>query len=270
MKNKVLAFLVILAGPGAAVAQGAAAYDSALSGARALGLAALTDEIPPASGPERAPAKPEFLPLPEGCLNMPVLYSVGVTLYSNGEKLGDTVSSYKGACSGDVAWLDTSGYLYKNKTKLGQYSRPLEIATYTGDVIWADRQNVLRKNAETLGAAKSYKYSHYTGIVVWTDNSDILHKDGQELGRARSDVMSDHTGDVIWIDRGDVLHKNAETLGRPKSYAVAERTGDVAWLDGSSTLYLNSAEVGANCKEYKLREDGKMLWWDNRGDIHFR
>lgn len=274
MKNKILALVIILAGTGAAFAQSSAILNGAAAGLKSLGLPAATQaldaDIPAAPAPEKATINIPTVVLPLDCQNMPMLYTVNGDLYANGVKVGDRVSQFKGACNGEVAWTDTYGNLYRNRTELGRSVQSFEIALYTGDVFWKDNYGTLRKNVDEIGRAQSYKVSDYTGIVAWTDNYGVLHKDAKELGRASAYQITGHTGDVVWTDNYSVLHKNTEALGRAGRFQVADRTGDVAWTDNYSVIYFNKAELGYRCQNFTLRADGRLVWWDSYGNSHYR
>ncbi len=279
-KNKVrsmqiLAGVFILAGSGAVSAQmNGALKDRAVSDAGALGLPGAALEVPAVNVPFPAAANYVFYPnpnaLPENCTNMPVVYTKDNDIYKNGEKLGSDVSSYKGACSGDVAWRDSYGRIYRNKTQLGDSGQEFLIALYTGDVFWKDNYGNLHKNSAQIGNARTYAVADHTGDVAWLDDYGRLYRNGTQLGDASRYQITGHTGDVVWLDGYGTLHKNAEELGQSSNFMVADRTGDVAWMDHYSRLYLNKAQVSASCQSFNLREDGKLLWRDSNGDDHYQ
>jgi len=208
--------------------------------------------------------------LPENCGNMPVMYTKDGDLYRNGQKLGSNVSSYKGACSGDVAWRNSYGDLYKNTDKLGGSSQNFEIALYTGDVFWTDNYGRLHKNSSGIGDAQTFQVADHTGDVAWRDNYGRLYKNGEELGSSSRYQIAGYTGDVVWVDGYGTLYKNQEKLGDSSRFSVAERTGDVAWMDPYSRLYMNKTQISSNCQSFELREDGKLLWRDSYGDYHYQ
>lgn len=224
--------------------------------------------LPQAAVPARAFAQTQPQ-LPENCAAMPVLYVQDGDLYRNGKKLGDNVSSYKGACTGDAAWRDTYGRVYKNEKQLGGSVSEYRIALYTGDVLWTDSYGRLYRDAAEIGSAQVYMLSDWTGDVAWRDSFGNLYKNSVKLGGANRFQMASHTGDVVWADSFGHLYKNTERLGDSNNYFVADRTGDVAWMDSFSNLYLNKTRVSSSCQRFELREDGKLLWVDSSGDYHY-
>jgi hypothetical protein len=240
------------------------------SAAEQLGIGAIAVELPEVSGPA-VPAR-AFLPagqLPENCASMPVLYVRNGDLYKNGKKLGSNASAYKGACSGDVAWRDSYGHVYKNETELGGSVSDFRIALYTGDVVWTSSYGSLYKNSTEIGRAQIFMVADWTGDVAWRDNYGTLYKNSAKLGGASRFQVAGHTGDVVWSDNYGGLYKNLEKLGDSSNYFVADRTGDVAWKDSFSNLYLNRTRLATNCQSFELREDGKLLWTDSWGEYHY-
>jgi hypothetical protein len=247
--------------------------DSLASGAAALGFQLPGGELPAVALPGIPARARAFQPaanvLPENCLNMPMLYVKNGDLYKNGKKLGGNASSYKGACSGDAAWRDSYGRIYKNEAELGSSAQNFEIALYTGDVFWKNSYGRLYKNSSEVGSAQVFIIADWTGDVAWRDSYGNLYKNSEKLGDSGRFQMAGHTGDVVWVNNFGTLYKNREELGRSNNFFVADRTGDVAWLDGFSNLYLNKTRVSTSCQRFELREDGKLLWVDNFGEYHY-
>ncbi len=279
MKNRIfrlqrLVGILLLASSGAAFAQmDGALKDRIFSDAKALGLPDTFKEAPAVEVPLPVAAalvlRPAHRILPENCSNMPVMYTRNGDLYKNGQKLGSNVSSYKAACSGDVAWRDGYGAIYKNETNLGDSSRNFEIALYTGDVFWRNSYGRLYKDSSEIGNARTFAVADHTGDIAWRDNYGRLYKNGIELGNSNRYQIVGHTGDVVWVNNYGILCKNQEELGNSSRFAVAERTGDVAWKDSYSRLYLNKTQIASNCRSFELREDGKLLWRDMSGEYHY-
>jgi len=247
--------------------------DSLVTGAAALGFTLPGGELPAVNLPgipARARAfQPAANALPENCPNMPVLYVKNGDLYKNGKKLGRNASAYKGACSGDAAWRDSYGRIYKNEAELGSSAQDFEIALYTGDVFWKNSYGRLYRNSAEVGSAQVFIVADWTGDVAWRDPYGRLYKNSEELGASSRFQMASHTGDVVWTDSFGNLYKNREKLGSSNNFFVADRTGDVAWLDGFSNLYLNKTRISSSCQRFELREDGKLLWVDNFGEYHY-
>ena len=147
--------------------------DSLVTGAAALGFTLPGGELPAVNLPgipARARAfQPAANALPENCPNMPVLYVKNGDLYKNGKKLGRNASAYKGACSGDAAWRDSYGRIYKNEAELGSSVQDFEIALYTGDVFWKNSYGRLYRNSAEVGSAQVFIVADWTGDVAWRD-----------------------------------------------------------------------------------------------------
>ena len=259
--------------PAAMASAQAPAGGTLIGGAAALGYAVPAGELPRvalpgALVPPRA-VQPQPGALPENCANMPVLYVRNGDLYKNGKLVGNNVSSYKGACSGEVAWRDSYGRVYKDQAELGRSVSDFRIALYTGDVVWTDSYGRLYKNKTEIGGAQVFLLADWTGDVAWRDSYGRLYKNAKELGSANRFQIAGHTGDVVWSDSYGTLYKNLDKLGDSDNYFVADRTGDVAWLDHYSNLYLNKTRISTSCQRFELREDGKLLWVDNFGEYHY-
>lgn len=257
----------------AAFAQPAGPAASLIAGAAALGSPVPGGELPEVTLPQ-APVSPRLVQpapggLPENCSNMPVLYVKDGDLYKNGKKLGDNVASYKGACSGDAAWRDSYGRIYRNAAELGGSARNFEIALYTGDVFWQDAYGRFHKNSDEIGSAQVFIVADWTGDVAWRDSYGNLYKNSAKLGSSSRFQVAGHTGDVVWVNNFGALYRNLEKLGDSDNFFVADRTGDVAWLDNFSNLYLNRDRISTGCQRFELREDGKLLWVDNFGEYHY-
>ena len=74
---------------------------------------------------------------------------------------------------------------------------------------------------------------------------------------------------MVWIDGSGTIYKGTDTLGRSaQRFELVRYTGDVVWRDHYGALYKNETLLGRNCSEFKVEDDGRVLWRDSYGKYH--
>ena len=223
--------------------------------------------VPPAL-PHRGRYIPHPEALPENCANLPVVSIRNGEIIKNGVSLGQNASSYQANCDGLVVWQDNYGELYRETQRVASNVAQYEVAWH-GDVLaWKDTYGDLHRGNDDLGRVDIYTFAKYTGDVVWKDSWGDLYRNREKFGRAENYAVAARTGDVAWMDSFGTLHRNGVELGRAQNWQISDRTGDVGWLDGYRRLYKNGNQVGEDVNQFTVREDGKLIWVDSRGDTH--
>jgi hypothetical protein len=201
---------------------------------------------------------------PFHCDNLPVAYIKSGSLYKNGKELG-RASSFKAACTGEVAWMDSYGRLHKDGKEYDRASK-YELSKFNGVLVWVDSFNRLHREDKELGRYRKYYFAYASGVVVWENSHGDLYKNDVEIGdNVRDFKVADFTGDVFWRDSWGELYKNKTKLGKANKYEVSYRTGDVAWTDGWRNLYKNGRKVASDVNNFTMRPDGVVTWKDRRG-----
>ncbi len=247
------------------------------SAAQKCGAADIGDSVPMPGQPR--PAFPQPKPAGAVCVKPEVSIDAAGNLYLGHALLGRGAAEFKTGCTGNVAWLDKSGYLHKNSTLIGRDVREYLITAFTGDVVWADRYSYLYKNSARLGSdTEKYEANAFSGGVVWTDRGGYLYRNGSagtdRIGSGvREYKVSVFTGDTAWKDNFGSLYKNSGGItsrlgGDVTKYSIAARTGIVAWLDDAGTLFVNGLPFARGVSDYKLDAFGLASWTDPAGTVH--
>lgn len=207
-------------------------------------------------------------PLPENCLNLPVVSIRNGEIFKNGVSLGSNASGFLANCDGLVVWRSSYGELYRETQRVSSSVNQYDVAWHGDVIVWKDSSGELHRGNETLGRVDQFTFIKYTGDVVWKDGWGELYRNRENFGRAQSYGVASRTGDVAWVDSFGVLHRNDRELGRAQSWQIADRTGDVGWLDSFRNLYKNGVKVGDGVSQFSVREDGKLIWVDSWGNTH--
>jgi hypothetical protein len=266
------AAVLTLAAPAFAQTELSAAFSSLSAAARAVRVSAraLQAVAGPQSlvSPGRFHPRPSVEALPENCQNLAVVSIRDGEISSNGRVLGRNASTFLANCDGSVAWLDQSGVLYRDEREVGRSVSQFDLSWYGSVLAWMDQSGELHRDGDNLGRVETWTFVKYTGDVVWKDSWGDLYRGRNKLGRAESYLVAARTADVAWVNGYGDLYKNSTLLGRVQTYDICDRTGDVAWLDSYNRLFKNGRQVADGVNQFTLREDGKLIWTDWRGDAH--